>query len=267
MSTTCRRPQSHTPLPHVILSTVSGPITRSASSPSWRSIQASAMAAGFSAPTSGAWRAPARFPAGVNCESGPPRDPFEDAPDEKLFRDRSFHALMTYGIIMKTLARFGSLSAAASAGASAATDPGRAARLRRRQRFYSLDTQGSISATSPLPTASAACIAASPTRSSRKRPHMRCSTACANAIWTRPRRSRPASTRASPMSSPCSPFSRPNPWSPKWWISACRGMTEILSAAVTPERLRRSGLFGLAQEMGAELAGIHGQALRPVHRA
>jgi hypothetical protein len=33
-------------------------------------------------------------------------------------------------------------------------------------------------------------------------------------------------------------------------------------AAVTPERLRRSGLFGLAQEMGAELAGIHGQALR-----
>lgn len=74
---------------------------------------------------------------------------------------------------------------------------------------------------------------------------------------------------ASPMSSPGSPFSRPNPWSPKWWISACRGMKEILSrrGAVTPERLRRSALFGLAQEMGAELAGIHGQALRPVHRA
>lgn len=34
--------------------------------------------------TSGAWRAPARLPAGVNCECGPPRDPFEDAPDEKL---------------------------------------------------------------------------------------------------------------------------------------------------------------------------------------
>jgi hypothetical protein len=34
--------------------------------------------------TAGAWRAPARHPARVNCGSAPPHDPFEDAADEKV---------------------------------------------------------------------------------------------------------------------------------------------------------------------------------------
>jgi hypothetical protein len=36
----------------------------------------------------------------------------------------------------------------------------------------------------------------------------------------------------------------------------------IRRASVTVESLRKSGLFGLAQQMGSELAGVHGQALR-----
>jgi hypothetical protein len=36
----------------------------------------------------------------------------------------------------------------------------------------------------------------------------------------------------------------------------------IRRSSVTVESLRNSGLFGLAQQMGSELAGIHGQALR-----
>ena len=36
----------------------------------------------------------------------------------------------------------------------------------------------------------------------------------------------------------------------------------IKRSHITPEKLRLSGLFGLAQEMGSELAAVHGQALR-----
>jgi hypothetical protein len=41
-----------------------------------------------------------------------------------------------------------------------------------------------------------------------------------------------------------------------------RGKSNIARSSVSVEALRNSGLFGLAQEMGSELAGIHGQALR-----
>jgi hypothetical protein len=36
----------------------------------------------------------------------------------------------------------------------------------------------------------------------------------------------------------------------------------IRRADMTAEKLRSSALLGLAQEMGSELTGIHGQALR-----
>ena len=43
---------------------------------------------------------------GVNRFDGPPDDPFEHASDDQLLNSSSFHAFMTYGVIMKTLARF-----------------------------------------------------------------------------------------------------------------------------------------------------------------
>jgi hypothetical protein len=38
--------------------------------------------------------------------------------------------------------------------------------------------------------------------------------------------------------------------------------TTIRRSDMTPEKLRSSALLGLAQQMGSELSGIHGQALR-----
>ena len=47
----------------------------------------------------------ARIHAGVNRDE-PPVDPWEHVPDRELLRNSDFHAWMTYGVIMKTLARF-----------------------------------------------------------------------------------------------------------------------------------------------------------------
>src|SRR4051812_1659250 len=48
----------------------------------------------------------AAISAGVNRDSDPPLDPFEKTSDPHLLADPAFHAFMTYGIVMNTLARF-----------------------------------------------------------------------------------------------------------------------------------------------------------------
>lgn len=48
----------------------------------------------------------ARARAGVNRDDDLPDDPWEHVADNELLKDSEFHAWMTYGIIMKTLSRF-----------------------------------------------------------------------------------------------------------------------------------------------------------------
>jgi hypothetical protein len=48
----------------------------------------------------------ARVPAAMNRDDRLPDDPWENVPDAELIANSEFHAWMTYGIIMKTLARF-----------------------------------------------------------------------------------------------------------------------------------------------------------------
>lgn len=215
--------------------------------------------------TSGAWRAPARLPAGVNCDSGPPRDPFEDAADERLLGDRSFHSFMTYGIIMKTLARFefalGRRIGWSFGGHQIQVAPHAFADA---NAFYSLDTQGLH-------------FGYFPSADGKRRVYSCLSheivaheTTHALLDGLRERYMDPSSPQqagfhegfadivallsilsAEPVVAKVVDLGMPR-----------RDGDSLRRAAVTPERLRRSGLFGLAQEMGAELAGIHGQALR-----
>ncbi len=48
----------------------------------------------------------AKIHAGVNRGDDPPVDPWEGVPDREILRNSEFHGWMTYGVIMKTLARF-----------------------------------------------------------------------------------------------------------------------------------------------------------------
>jgi hypothetical protein len=215
--------------------------------------------------STGAWRAPARLPAGVNCESAAPRDPFETAADEKLLEDRSFHAFMTYGIIMKTLARFefalGRRIGWSFGGHQIQVAPHAFADA---NAFYSLDTQGLH-------------FGYFPSADGKRRVYSCLSheivaheTAHALLDGLRERYMDPSSPQQAGFHEGFADIV-----ALLSILSAESVVTKVVDlgmpqrdgdslrrAAVTPERLRRSGLFGLAQEMGAELAGIHGQALR-----
>ncbi len=48
----------------------------------------------------------AKIHADVNRGDDPPVDPWEHVPDREILRNSEFHGWMTYGVIMKTLARF-----------------------------------------------------------------------------------------------------------------------------------------------------------------
>src|SRR5262249_23527574 len=80
---------------------------------------------------------------------------------------------------------------------------------------------------------------------------------------------RPASTRASPTSSRCSLSSPSATWSTPSSTGRPAGRADGAAARnlvaikdVTPKRLRDSVLFGLAKQMGQEMAGVRGHALR-----
>ncbi len=215
--------------------------------------------------STGAWRAPARLPAGVNCESAAPRDPFETAADEKLLEDRSFHAFMTYGIIMKTLARFefalGRRIGWSFGGHQIQVAPHAFADA---NAFYSLDTQGLH-------------FGYFPSADGKRRVYSCLSheivaheTTHALLDGLRERYMDPSSPQQAGFHEGFADIV-----ALLSILSAESVVTKVVDlgmpqrdgdslrrAAVTPEKLRRSGLFGLAQEMGAELAGIHGQALR-----
>src|SRR5262249_16063455 len=56
--------------------------------------------------TTDSFRKPPRVRRARRDPSTAPPDPYLNVPDRKLIRDPAFHSFMTYGIVMRTLARF-----------------------------------------------------------------------------------------------------------------------------------------------------------------
>jgi len=164
-----------------------------------------------------------------------PDDPFEHMGDRALLASPDFHAFMTYGIVMKTLARFESalgrrlswsfgshqiqVSPHAFADANASTRTGR---------------RDCSSAISRATTASAPSIPACRTRSSLMRRPTRCWMGCGSATPTHPRPNRPDSTRGLRTSSRCCRSFRHSPLSRRWSIWECP------SPVATPSGVRAS---------------------------
>jgi hypothetical protein len=211
--------------------------------------------------TTGAWRPPARLPAKMNVASGPPPDPFEKAGDDELLGNRAFHAFMVYGIVMKTLARFefalGRRIGWSFGGHQIQVAP-RA--FEDANAYYSTDTRGlhfGYFGQGPV----YACLS-----------HEIVAHETTHALLDglRERYMDPSSPQqagfhegfadivallsvlsAESVVARVIDLGIPN-----------RDEGTLRRSDITPRKLRLSGLFGLAQQLGSELAGIHGQALR-----
>lgn len=215
--------------------------------------------------TAGVMYPPAVLPPGLNADSGRPQDPFEHVPDEKLLEDPTFHALMTYGIIMKVLGRFefalGRRISWGFGGHQIRVAPHAFADA---NAFYADRAQGLFFGYFPS--------------LDRKRKIFSClshevvahETTHALLDGLRERYTDPSSPQQAgfhegfaDLVAMLSIFSAQSVVEKLVDL----GMpdvneTFIRRADLTPEKLRISALLGLAQEMGSEISGIHGQALR-----
>ena len=208
---------------------------------------------------------PTKIPPGANRDDDTPDDPFEGATDQALLSDPGFHAWMTYGIIMKTLSRFefalGRRIGWAFEGHQIQVSPHAFSDA---NAFYSDSAQGLFFGSFPS--------------LDRKRTVFTClahevvahETTHALLDGLRERYTDPSSPQqagfheafadivallsifsAESVVAKMIDLGMPN-------VSA----TTIRRSDLTPEKLRNSALLGLAQEMGSEISGIHGQALR-----
>jgi hypothetical protein len=194
-----------------------------------------------------------------------PNDPFEHLSDRALLESPDFHAFMTYGIVMKTLARFESalgrrlswsfgshqiqVSPHAFADANA---------------FYSDRAQGLF-------------FGYFPSNDGKRTIHTCLSheivaheTTHALLDGLRERYTDPSSPQQAgfhegfaDIVALLSVFSAESIVAKVVDLGVPRAAGEFIKrAAVSIHALKESGLFGLAQEMGSELAGVHGHALR-----
>jgi hypothetical protein len=211
------------------------------------------------------YRAAAALPPAWRDTGGPPADPFEDWSDTQLLGSRDFHAFMTYGIVMKTLARFelalgrrlnwSFLSHQLQVAPHAFSDA---------NAFYSDQAEGLFFGYFPSKDG--------------KRTVYTCLSHEIVAHETTHALLDGLRERYTDASSPqqagfhegfadiVALFSILSAQSivakvVDLGLPAARGGA-INRANVTVEALKKSGLFGLAQEMGSELAGVHGHALR-----
>ncbi len=194
-----------------------------------------------------------------------PRDPFENRTDRELLESRDFHAFMTYGIVMKTLSRFeyalgrrlswsfGSHQIQVSPHAFADANA-----------FYSDRAQGLFFGYFPS--------------SDGKRTIHTClsheiiahETTHALLDGLRERYTDPSSPQQAgfhegfaDIIALLSVFSAQSIVEKVVDLGVPgAGGERIRRADVSVQSLKESGLFGLAQEMGSELAGVHGHALR-----
>ncbi|MBV8903455.1 MAG: hypothetical protein JOZ22_07445 [Acidobacteriia bacterium] len=211
--------------------------------------------------TSGSYRAPARMPAGINSDSAPPRDPFETASDSELLSSRSFHAFMAYGVVMKTLARFefalGRRIAWSFGGHQIQVAPHA---FEDANAFYSIETHG----------LHFGYFGAQPVYSCLSHEIVSHETTHALLDGLRERYLDPSSPQQAgfhegfaDIVALLSILSAESVVARVVDLGTGTPGSETLRRAhITPQRLRSSGLFGLAEEMGSELAGIHGHALR-----
>ncbi len=215
--------------------------------------------------TAGVMYPPVALPSGFNSDSDQPRDPFKNVPDEKLLKDPAFHALMTYGIIMKVLSRFefalGRRISWGFGGHQIRVAPHAFADA---NAFYADSAQGLFFGYFPSLDG--------------KRKIFSClshevvahETTHALLDGLRERYTDPSSPQQAgfhegfaDIIAMLSIFSAQSVVEKMVDL----GMPDVNEryvqrADLTPEKLRNSALLGLAREMGSELSGIHGQALR-----
>jgi hypothetical protein len=202
---------------------------------------------------------------GVNRFDGPPNDPFEHASDDQLLNSSSFHAFMTYGIIMKTLARFeyalGRRIGWSFSGHQIQVAPHAFADA---NAFYSDQAQGLFFGYFPS--------------ADGKRTIFSClsheviahETTHALLDGLRERYTDPSSPQQAgfhegfaDIVAMLSVFSAQSVVAKLVDLGMPNlDKRNILRKNITPQKLRDSALTGLAREMGTELSGIHGQALR-----
>jgi hypothetical protein len=194
-----------------------------------------------------------------------PRDPFEKSSDAALLANPDFHAFMSYGIVMKTLSRFehalgrrlswsfGSHQIQVSPRAFADANA-----------FYSDTAQGLLFGYFPSSDGERtiyACLS-----------HEIVAHETTHALLDglRERYTDPSSPQQAgfhegfaDIVALLSVFSAESIVAKVVDLGVPRAAGEFIKrAAVSIQALKESGLFGLAQEMGSELAGVHGHALR-----
>ena len=211
------------------------------------------------------FRAPEPLPSRGSDNLAPPEDPFEKLTDRELLGNPDFHAFMTYGIVMKTLARFefalgrrlnwSFLSHQLQVAPHAFSDA---------NAFYSDRAQGLFFGYFPGNDGKSivyTCLS-----------HEIVAHETTHALLDGLRE------RYTDASSPqqagfhegfadivalLSILSAQSTVEKVVDLGLPRGRGGGISrASVTVDALKKSGLFGLAQQMGSELAGVHGHALR-----
>ena len=216
--------------------------------------------------TSDVLHPPIPIPAGVNRDDGLPDDPFENVTDDKaLLNSPAFHAWMTYGVIMKTLSRFefalGRRIGWSFDGHQIQVSPHAFADA---NAFYSDRAQGLFFGYFPSLDG--------------KRKILSCLSLEAIAHETthalldglRERYMDPSSPQQAgfhegfaDIVALLSVFSAESVVGKMVDLGLPNiSSTTIRRSDLTVEKLRSSALLGLAQEMGSEISGIHGQALR-----
>jgi hypothetical protein len=211
------------------------------------------------------FRKPSRVSAAANTQTQEPADPFEDRSDAQLLASPFFRAFMAYGIIMKTLARFefalgrrlswsfGSHQIQVAPHAFADANA-----------FYSDRAQGLFFGYFPSIDGKRVIY------SCLSHEVVAHETTHALLDGLRERYTDPSSPQQAgfhegfaDIIALLSILSAQSVVERVVDLGLPRGRGGmILRGNVTAERLRLSGLFGLAQEMGSELAGVHGHALR-----
>ncbi len=214
--------------------------------------------------TSNILHPPAQIPAGTNRDDRVPDDPFEKLTDEALLSSPEFHAWMTYGIIMKTLSRFefalGRRIGWAFEGHQIQVSPHAFADA---NAFYSDRAQGLFFGHFPSLDGKRTvftCLA-----------HEVVAHETTHALLDglRERYTDPSSPQQAGFHEAfadivalLSIFSAESVVAKLVDLGMPNVSATIRRSDMTPEKLRSSALLGLAQEMGSELSGIHGQALR-----
>jgi hypothetical protein len=196
---------------------------------------------------------------------GDPVDPFENMTDRALLRSRTFHAFMAYGIVMKTLSRFefalgrrlswSFLSHQIQIAPHAFSDA---------NAFYSDRAQGLFFGYFPSQDGKRTiCTCLSHEIVAHETTH-------ALLDGLRERYTDASSPQQSGFHEGFADIvALLSLLSARSIVERVvdlglhpKGKATISRASVTTTALRKSGLFGLAMEMGSELAGIHGHALR-----